>query len=292
MKRGAWLVALVLSLWIHGPAEGGTPEAALWVTRVSGRPLSMPNDVAVDRRGVVFLLDSGSRSIVLFSQGGQFIREISGRGVWKDPMALSVSHDGVVFLADGDGGRILEIAMSGKILREYPLEKNGRATGVGVSGDTVFCVDNRNAAVVAFRRGGGRTLSWGKRGSLSGEFQSPFRLAVDAGGRVFVTDVMNARVQWFSAFGQHLGTLKNFGAARGKIFRPTGIAIDVTGKIWIGDSFTGLVQLFDENGSFIRALGVDAGRSHVFGDPIGLAEAPQGLWVVDQREEKAALFRR
>jgi hypothetical protein len=101
---------------------------------------------------------------------------------------------------------------------------------------------------------------------------------------------MNARVQWFSAFGKHLGTLKRFGAGEGKIFRPTGIALDLRGRLWVGDSYTGLVQLFEERGEFAKALRAK-GRPVVFGDPVGLAVAADGIWVADQRENTMALFR-
>lgn len=259
------------------------------ISGVPGRQFSFPSDVAVDRRGIGFLLDSGNRTIVLFSPEGTFLREISGKGLWKDPMAIAVAPDGGIFLADGEAGRVLEIELSGKIRREYAVGRNARVTGVGFYGDSVYCLDNRNASISVFDRRGNRTSTWGRKGDLPGEFQSPFRLAIDGSGRVFVTDVMNARVQWFSPFGQHLGTLKRFGAGEGKLFRPTGIGIDSKGRIWVGDSYTGLVQLFEGNGTFVRSLARN-GKPNVFGDPVGVAEGPHAIWVADQREEKVSLF--
>ncbi len=275
-------------LW--GAAAGAEPPA-VWLTRVQGRAISTPVDVAVDRRGITFLLDAGSRSISLISPRGDVIREIHGRGVLRDPNALAVAPDGAVFVADGESGRVLELDMTGRVRREYPVGKGSRVTGVGVFGDSVYCADNANAAVVVFRRGGQRTGGWGGKGDGPGKFNAPFRIAVDSAGRIFVTDVMNARVQWFSAFGQHLGTLKRFGAGEGKIFRPAGVFIDRMGRIWVSDSYTGLVQLFDQNGTFVRSLG-SPGRPFVFGDPVGVAEGPEGMWVADQRGERVGFFRK
>lgn len=287
ISHQAFAAAAVLAL-LASPGRDAD-GAGLTISRVQGRSLEFPSDVAVDRKGVAFLLDSGARTISLFSPRGDFIREIAGKGAWKDPTAVAVGPDGAILLADGDSGRVLELELSGKIRREYAVGKNARVTGVGAFGDAVFCVDNRNGTVVVFKRGGGRTSSWGKKGDLPGEFNAPFRLAVDVAGRVFVTDVMNARVQWFSAFGQHLGTLKRFGAAEGKMFRPTGLAVDSRGRILVGDSYTGLVQIFEEDGRFVRSL-QSGGRPHVFGDPVGVAEGPEGIWVADQRESRAVLF--
>jgi len=283
---GVAMLAALLNL----EAAGAAPPA-VWVTRVQGRALAAPVDVAVDRRGVTFVLDAGSRSIVLLSARGEAIREIQGRAIFKDPMGLAVASDGAIFVADGDSGRVIEMEMTGRVRHEYAVGKGSRVTGVGVFGETVYCADNANGMVAVFKRGGGRTGGWGGKGDMPARFNAPFRIAVDGAGRVFVTDVMNARVQWFSAFGQHMGTLKKFGAGEGKIFRPSGVFIDRMGKIWVTDSYTGLVQLFDENGTFVRCL-ESSGRPVVFGDPVGVAEGPEGIWVADQREERVGFFRK
>jgi DNA-binding beta-propeller fold protein YncE len=263
----------------------------VWLTRVQGKAISTPVDVAVDRRGMAFLLDAGNRSIVIVSSRGEVMREIQGRGALRDPMGVAVASDGAVLVADGDSGRVVEIDMTGRVRHEYAAGKGSRITGVGVFGDAVFCADNANGSIVVFKRRGARTGGWGGKGDLPGQFNAPFRIAVDGSGRVFVSDVMNARVQWFSAFGQHLGTLKSFGAGEGKIFRPAGVFIDRLGRIWVTDSYTGLVQLFDQNGTFIRALAT-SGRPFVFGDPVGVAEGPDGVWVADQRQDRLGLFRK
>ncbi len=279
-----WMLPTRSSPWA-ADAQGGP----LRIRSASSRPLANPFDVAVDRKGVVFLLEAGSRSISIFSHRGEFVREIQGKGAWKDPSAIAIGPSGSIFLADGAAGKVLELDLSGKIRRVYAVA-NARLTGVSVYGEAVYCVDNRNHRIVVFRKPGAPPEMWGKRGEAPGQFQSPFRIAIDSSGRLFVTDVMNARVQWFSAFGKHLGTLKRFGAGEGKIFRPTGIALDLRGRLWVGDSYTGLVQLFEERGGFAKALRAK-GRPVVFGDPVGLAVAADGIWVADQRENSLALFR-
>ncbi len=265
-------------------------DAPLWIRNASSRLLATPYDAAVDRKGVVFLLESGTRSISIYTQRGDFLREIQGKGAWRDPSAIAVGPSGSIFLADGTSGRVLELDLSGKIRKVYAAGGNARLTGVSVFGDAIYCVDNRNHRIVVFRKPGAPPETWGRRGEGPGQFQSPFRIASDPSGRLFVTDVMNARVQWFSAFGKHLGTLKRFGAGEGKIFRPAGIALDLRGRIWVGDSYTGLVQLFGEHGEFVKAIRAK-GRPLVFGDPVGLAVTAGGLWVADQRENGVGLFR-
>jgi DNA-binding beta-propeller fold protein YncE len=292
-RIGAALIGGLLLL-IH---VGSAPAAeairkphALSLRKAGGRTLSFPSDVAIDRRGVVFLLDSGNRSIAIYSPKGEFIREIQGRGIWKDPLGVGVTSDGNILIADGEGGRVFEIDLAGRLKKEYVAGKGARLTGVCAYGDSIYVVDNRNHRIVMFKRKGGGQESWGRKGDHAGEFDTPFRIAADASGRIFVTDVMNARIQWFSAFGQYLGTLKRFGAGAGRIFRPTGLAIDNRGRIWVGDSYTGLVQAFDEKGNFAQAVSADS-RPSIFGDPSGLADGAEGIWIADQRDGVLALSR-
>lgn len=272
------------------PVGAGGADVLSWIQKVPGGSLALPYDVAADRRGVMLVLDAGRRSIVLFTPKGEFLREISGKGSWRDPQAVAAGPDGAILLADGSAGRVLELDSSGKVRREYRAGKNARITGVGAFGGAVYCADNRNDRILVFRKGAATPESWGRRGDAPGDFHAPFRVVIDGAGRVFVTDVLNARVQWFSAFGQHLGVLKKFGAGEGRILRPTGIALESRGRIWIGDSYTGFVQLFEESGTFVRSVGPPESKLS-FGDPAGLAVSPSGLWVADQKAGRIGVFR-
>lgn len=292
----AFALACVPGLFSAGLAggagtEGPGPGGVHWISRASAAALSMPYDVAADRRGVMFVLDSGNRAIYLFTPSGEFLREISGKGAWRDPQAVAAGSDGTLYLADGEAGRVLEFDMAGRVRRELHAGRNARLTGVGVYGGAVYCVDNRNDRILVFRKSADSPERWGRHGDGPGEFHSPFRIAIDGAGRVFVSDVMNARVQWFSPFGQHLGTLRKFGAGQGRVLRPTGIALDGRGRLWVGDSYTGLVQQFEERGAFLGAAAI-AGRPVFFGDPAGLALSPSGLWVADQKNGRVGVFRK
>lgn len=247
--------------------------------------------MAADRRGVIFLLEAGQRSIHLFTARGEYLRTIQGKGEWKDPQALAVGPGGSIFLADGTAGRVLEIDLLGKVRREFRAGGSARITGVGVFGGAVYCVDNRNDRVLVFRKPGAPPERWGRRGDGPGKFHAPYRLAIDGAGRVFVTDVLNARVQWFSAFGAHLGSLRRFGAGTGRLLRPGPVALDQRGRIWVGDAYTGFVELFDESGVFVQAVAL-RDRPVLFGDPAGLAVSPAGLWIADQKEGRVALFQK
>ncbi len=273
-------------------AERGSPGKTLSLAGAPGREFLLPCDVAVDRHGVLFVLDAGRRSIFLFARDGTFVREIVGRGAWKDPQGIALLPDRTLLLADGESGRALEVDLSGTVRKEYPLGKGSRATAVASYGDLVYAADSRNARILVFRRSGERVGAWGRKGESPSEFSSPFRLAADPTGRIFVTDVMNSRVQWFSAFGEPLGSIRPFGAASGKLFRPSSLTIDHRGGFWVGDSYTGLVQRFDIKGTHIQSLGAETGPPAVFGDPVAIADTPGGIWVADQKRRSVVFLRK
>ena len=256
----------------------------------AGQGFLFPCDVEVDAQGVLFVLDSGLRSVFLYSPDGKFIRAIGGKGAWKDPMGIALTPGRTVLLADGDAGRVLELDYSGTVRREYPLGKGSRATDAAFYADLVYCVDNRNGKILVFRRNGEKAGGWGKQGEASAEFSSPFRIAIDTSGQVFVTDVMNSRVQWFSAYGQPVGGIRAFGTGTGKLFRPSAVAVDGEGGVWVGDSYTGFVQRFDARGNFLQVLKSEKGSPAVFEDPSGIARGPGGIWVADQRKRKVSFL--
>lgn len=285
------LPALAAALLAAAPAvsKGAPVESsrkAVVLSRAGSRSFQRPVDISVDRRGVVYVLDAGSRSVILMGSGGDLLREIPGKGLLRDPHALVVSGEGTVLVADGTAGRVAEIDLSGRLRREYPGGKGARITGVALYGDSVFAVDAQGHRVLVFKRKGGAPETWGKKGDRPGEFDNPYRVAVDSGGRVFVTDVMNSRVQWFTPFGQHLGTVRRFGAGPGRLLRPSGISIDLRGRPWVTDSYSGLVQLFGEGGDLQGTI------PKSFLDPVGVLSLPEGTWVADQRDGKVAFFRK
>jgi hypothetical protein len=253
-----------------------------------GQGFLHPCDIEADGQGVLFILDCGRRSVFVYSSDGKFIRDISGKGNWKDPQGIALMPDRAVLLADGDAGRVIEMDLAGTVRREYSLGKGARATDAAFYGDLVYCVDNRNAKILVFRRNGEKVGGWGKQGEAPSEFSSPFRLAIDPSGRVFITDVMNSRIQWFSPHGQLLGTIRAFGIGRGKLLRPSTVAVDGMGGVWVGDSYSGVVQQFDDKGNARKVLQSDKGTPEIYGDPSGIAKVPGGIWVADQRKKRVS----
>src|SRR5262249_42889977 len=76
---------------------------------------------------------------------------------------------------------------------------------------------------------------WGKKGTGSGEFDTPHAVAFDSKGRLFVGDRNNNRIQIFDQDGKFIAEMAQFS-------RPSGIFIDKHDNIYIADSESGSVS--------------------------------------------------
>jgi DNA-binding beta-propeller fold protein YncE len=115
-------------------------------------------------------------------------------GFFNRPSGVAIARNGDIFVADGHGG-------------------------------------DSNARVVKFSKSGQFLLAWGKKGTASGEFDTPHAIAVDSKERVYVADRSNSRIQVFDANGKFIADWKQFG-------RPSGVYIDANDLIYVADSQT------------------------------------------------------
>jgi DNA-binding beta-propeller fold protein YncE len=294
-------------------AQGGTPPsidlpdpygaATVFGQLPDGRTWGGTTAVAVDRDGKsvwVFercgaesCADSKLPSILHFDPAGKLLASF-GAGMFVFPHGIAVDPDGNVWVADADGKNgkgqvVVKFSPAGKVL--LTLGKPGmpgdapgyfnRPTGVAIArnGD-IFVSDGHggdsNARVVKFSKTGKFLTAWGKKGSATGEFDTPHAIAVDSHERVYVADRSNSRVQVFDPNGKFLADWKQFG-------RPSGVYIDANDVIYVADS-----QTTDKTGCTpdpgcrhgIRIGKVADGSVQYFiprpaGDPVG----PEGVAV-------------
>jgi len=138
--------------------------------------MDTPHQLRIDRRGNVWLADSGNHVILQSTPEGKVIRTLGTRGEagcderhFNRPADMVIAPDGDVFVADGYG----------------------------------------NARVVHFDKNGKFVKSWGKLGTEPGEFSLPHSIALDSKGRLYVADRNNARVQVFDRDGKFLDQWRN-----------------------------------------------------------------------------------
>jgi len=153
---------------------------------------NLPRDVALDRRGNIYVADTGNNRIQQFDPTGKFLAEwgkFSRRRAVEltTPMSLAYSDEGFgcLYVLNAPDCRVLKYDLEGILLREWPMHRRGEGARCGPSRIrieprkyTVYIADTENDRVLLFDRDGEPL------GELGGG-KPPFRKP----GSVFISDL-------------------------------------------------------------------------------------------------------
>ncbi|OPX62177.1 MAG: Virginiamycin B lyase [Methanoregula sp. PtaU1.Bin006] len=157
------------------------------VPRENGQ-LFLPQDVAVDREGNVFVSDYGNYRIQKFSSDGAFLTAWGSEGTgdtqFLEPGGITVDRNGFVYVID---------------------------TGL--------------SCVKKFTGNGTFVKKWGTRGVRNGQFLKPFDIVIDETDHVYVTDSSDESVQKFTADGVFLYKWKTSPETPGQVPEQSGFSI-------------------------------------------------------------------
>ena len=204
-----------------------------------------PGGVAVDGRGVVYVVDDTGR-VQLFDSQGTFLRKWgttrgAGNGQLDFPIGIKVDSRGLVYIADGGNHRIQVFDAKGRFLRKWGRRGEGDGeffegpSHLAIDGeDRVYVVDN-TGRVQVFDRDGRFLRKWGSPGDGEGQFDRPYGIAVDRRGPVYVGDNANHRVQKFDPSGTYLGEWGGFGSGEGQFAHVFDVAVDARGNVYVSD---------------------------------------------------------
>ena len=152
-----------------------------------------PHHIRVDRRGNVWLADTGHHVVMQCTPDGKLLKMLGTKGEpgedeahFNLPTDMAVTPEGEVFVSDGYG----------------------------------------NSRIVHFDRDGKFVKAWGKLGIRPGEFSNPHAIALDSKGRLYVADRSNGRVQVFDQGGRFLDEWRN-------LVIPWGLWITPDDEVWV-----------------------------------------------------------
>jgi len=193
-----------------------------------------PMDVAVDREGYVWVVDTQNNRVQKYTAAGQYLFESGEQRTgqsdgltFREPVAAAVLPDNSVLILDRSNGEISR------------LDPNGRMQGY-----------------------------FGGHGSEYGAFNHPYGLTADAWGRVFVADTLNNRVQILDQEGNAGIIFGGAGTDAGLFGHPMGINLDsVTGNIIVTDTGNNRVQLFTYSYQPFARFGAEGIASTLFSQP-------------------------
>jgi DNA-binding beta-propeller fold protein YncE len=120
---------------------------------------NFPTNIAVDREGNIYVVDSGNLTIQIFNPDGKFLGAISGggkSGLFVRPKGIAVDSKGNVYVVDAAAQKFFVFDKKGKL-----------------------------------------SFSVGESGVEPGQFFMPAGIAIDPEDRIYIVDQMNGRVQIF-----------------------------------------------------------------------------------------------
>lgn len=256
--------------------------------------LTQASDVAVNKRGDIYVLDGLTGRVAVFDSKGEpvsvFGEKGSGDGELHFPVSVEVQGERV-YISDTGNSRIMVFAEDGRFLNKIELPKLSEPTGLMVQDNTITWSDRKSHRLCRTSLDTGKTMAcWGGKGEEEGKFLYPLMIDSDLDGYHYVVDVLNARVQYFNVKGSHFGSISRFGMGPGTLFRPHGIAVGSGKRVFISDSYTGRVSIF-RNDIFEGILSGPDGKELIFDAVGGIAVREDRIYITKTRSGTLEVFR-
>jgi DNA-binding beta-propeller fold protein YncE len=247
LKLSLWLVCVPLAAQDMGEAQlralvAKSPRLSLQQTELriqkpnDGWALEMVSSVTTDAKGVIYLLQRGSKAdpVVALDSKGRVLRSW-GKGLYQIPHSIRIDPEGNVWTTDAkssmvykftpEGKKLLEIAVGGQP-PDAKSEFCGTTDIAFAPGGRIFISDGyANARILEYTAQGQRVRQWGTPGTGPGQFHLPHGIAID-NGTIYVADRENGRIQRFNLQGKYLGEWSNLGKTFSLRLRD--------GALWIG----------------------------------------------------------
>jgi len=130
--------------------------------------------------------------------------------------------------------------------------------------------------------------SFGSMGTLNGEFNNPYDVAI-FGGFLYVVDSSNDRIQKFDLAGNYVSQFGIGGTGDGEFNRPKGILVNGT-HILVSDTFNHRLQLFDMNGLYVTQVGSAGISLGQFSQPYGMDMNGTHYFIADSGNHRVQIL--
>ena len=258
-------------------------------------PMHMPNAVAVDSHGAVFVSDGADNRIVRFGPKGEFGKIIEAG--FNQPDGIFVDRSDKLWIADAGNHRIVCTDGDGTVLDTIALpankDKPAKPTDVLLTpdGSRMYVVDNDNHRLLIRYLKAGTWTVMGSAGNALGQFQYPFMIAIGEENYVYITEAVGGRAQMLSPNDRWAGQVSRWGVELGQVYRPKGIATNARGQVFISDSTLRVVQVFSARGLPEGVLTDDQHQPLRFEHPMGMRfDASGKLYVVELKANRVAVL--
>jgi len=249
--------------------------------------LSKPYDVATDKKGNIYISDTGNSRVLVFDDSGDFLFKFGTkgkkRGQFETPLGIAVGADGRIYVADRILNKVLIFNSKGKFIKEFKVMM---PLVLAVANSKVYIATY--GPIIIYDLEGNELAKWGRRGQKKGEFDFPGGIAVDKKGSVYLSDTNNLRLQALDKNGEVLWVLgspaKDIMAKERRFGLPAGVALDEDRRIYLVDAFHFSLRILNRHGKEISELGGEPGQEEgQFYQAAGIAYLGKGtIAVADQ----------
>jgi len=239
----------------------------------SNGKLDHPRGIAVDSKNYIYVADTNNHRIQRFNSDGKFITKWGkfgdANGEFSNPSGIAVDSKDYIYVAGGY--RIQRFTASGTFLTKWGSGgffegEFNNPLGIAVdSKDYIYVADANNHRIQKFNPNGDFIAMWGFgvkageppafqicynnckagiSGSSDGQFNYPWRIAVDSKDYIYVADTSNQRIQRFTSSGTFLTKWGVVGTSKGEFNNPSGIAVDSADSIYVADTNNNRLQKF------------------------------------------------
>ncbi len=174
--------------------------------------LEMPNDLAFDQNGQLYVVDSKRNRVEVFDPATGASLRTFGSGVLRFPAALAISGE-EVFVADQSNYLVRVFDLQGNLLRSFGGKvtqgfmnynwkgKFARLQSLAVdSTGRLHALDSHMGVIQILSAADGSYIdSYGVNGSAPGELDLPLDIDINQYGQTAVANTRNARVELLTA---------------------------------------------------------------------------------------------
>ncbi len=262
----------VLSVSDATPTPLTTTNAFVGGEGVGNGQFSRPRGLALDKRGNIYVADTGNARIQKFDTDGNFLASFgkpgSAEGEIKEPNGIAIDDSGDLFVTDAFNHKLVKMDASGNVLKEWKGPDPGfygpRDIEYGPD-KRLYIVDQGRTRIVRFDPATEAFFAWGTAGEGDGQFLESTGIAVTA-DNVIVADNGNNRIQTFDRDGTFIRAWTVAPWEKYVWQYPDVVVEKSTKNFYLTCGTTGQVLIFDPLGNQLGVLDTEI----KLGNPSGI----------------------